>query len=59
MIENALIGASSEDPAEGGVDLEVMRIVSENLATSEGLGATKTILRETFDGTNQEGGAEV
>jgi hypothetical protein len=59
LIENAPVGASSEDPAEEVVELEVARIVSENLMTSEGLGAMETIPRETSDGADQEGGAEV
>jgi hypothetical protein len=59
LIENAPVGASSEDPAEEVVELKVARIVSENLTTSEGLGAMETIPRETFDGADQEGGAEV
>jgi hypothetical protein len=57
MIENTPVGASSEDPAEGAVDLKVMRITSENLTTSEGLGAMETIPGETSDGADQEGGA--
>jgi hypothetical protein len=59
MIENAPIEASSEDHPEGVVDLEVVRITSENVATSDALGATETVPSETSDGTNQEGGAEV
>jgi hypothetical protein len=59
MIENTLVGASSEDHPEGAMDLKVTRIVSENLMTSDGLGAVETIPRVTSNGSNQEGGAEV
>jgi hypothetical protein len=47
MIENAPVRASSEDHPEGDVDHKVVRIVSENLTTSDGLGATETFPRET------------
>jgi hypothetical protein len=59
MIENAPIGAPSEDPVEEVVDIEIASIASENLVTFEGLGATETILRETSGDADQEGGAEV
>jgi hypothetical protein len=58
-IEKAPIGASSEDHPKGAVDLEFTRIASENLTTSDGLGATETVLRGTSNSIDQEGGAEV
>jgi hypothetical protein len=59
MIANAPIGASSEDHPKVVVDLKIARIASENLMTSKGLSATETIPRETSDGADQQGGAEV
>jgi hypothetical protein len=59
MIENAPVGAPSEDPVEEVVDIEIASIASENLVTFEGLGAIETILRETSNDADQEGGAEV
>jgi hypothetical protein len=59
MIENAPVGASSKENPEGAVDLKVVRIASENVTTSNGLGATETVPRETSDDAYQEGGAEV
>jgi hypothetical protein len=58
-IENAPIRASYKGHPEGAVDLKVVRITGENLTMSGGLGAMETVLRETYDGTDQEGGAEV
>jgi hypothetical protein len=58
-IEDAATGASSDDHPNGVVDLEVMRIASKNLMTSDGLGAVETVPRESSDGADQEGRAEV
>jgi hypothetical protein len=59
MIENAAVGASSKKRLEGAVDLEVTRITSKNVTTSDGLGATENVLGETSDGANHEGAVEV
>jgi hypothetical protein len=58
-IENAPVGGSSDDNLVGVVDLKVTRIMSENVTTSDCLGAMETVLIETSDGANQEGGTEV
>jgi hypothetical protein len=42
----------SDDHPKGAIDLEVTKITSENLMTSDGLDLMKTILRESTDGTD-------
>jgi hypothetical protein len=59
VTEGVHIEAISDDHPEGAIDLEVMKIASENLMTSNGLDATKTIPRESTDDTDRAGEAEV
>jgi hypothetical protein len=44
---------------EGAINLEVMKIASEHLMTSNGLDVAETILRESTDGADQPGEVEV
>jgi hypothetical protein len=57
-IENTPVRTSSKNPVEGVVDVEIVRITSESLTTSKGLGSMDTIMKETSDDTDQERGAE-
>jgi hypothetical protein len=41
-----------DDHPKGAINLEVTKITSENLMTSDGLDLMKTILRESTDGTD-------
>jgi hypothetical protein len=59
MTENDHVKTTSEGHPEGAVDLEVMKITSENMMTSNGLGTMENVPRESTDDTNQGGGAKV
>jgi hypothetical protein len=51
--------AVPENHPIGAVDLEVVKITSENLKTSYGLDDAKTILKESTDGADEVGEVEV
>jgi hypothetical protein len=49
----------SGDHREGAVNVEITRIESENLTTSDGQGVAETVTSVAPDGTEQEERAEV
>jgi hypothetical protein len=59
VTEDVHTEAAPSDYPEGAVDLVVTSIASENLMTSNGLVTTRTVSRESIDGTNQAGETEV
>jgi hypothetical protein len=58
-VEEVPAKALSGDPHELAVDVEVTKIASENLTTSEGLPATETVSGVTADDVEREKRAEV
>jgi hypothetical protein len=59
VIENIPVETPSRDHPEGAVDLDVLKIASENLTTSHGLGAVETVPDVTSDDVDEEDRAEV
>jgi hypothetical protein len=52
VTENAPTETALGDHPEGAIDLEVRRIASENLMTSDGMDVLKPAPREAIDGTD-------
>jgi hypothetical protein len=59
MVANDPVKTPSGDHPKAVVDLEIVKIVSQNLTTFDGQGAEKTVARVTPDDANQEQRAEV
>jgi hypothetical protein len=54
MVEQVATKIPSDNHHEIALDVEVAKIVSENLATSEGLDVAETIASVTHDNARQE-----
>jgi hypothetical protein len=59
MVENDLVETPFGDHLEPAVDLEIAKIASQNLTTSDGQGATRTIGDMTLNVADEEERAEV
>jgi hypothetical protein len=59
VTEDVHIEVTPRDHSEGGLDLEVARIASGNLMTSNGLDVAKPVPRETSDDADHAGETEV
>jgi hypothetical protein len=53
LTENAPSEAAPGDHPKGAVDIEVVRITSENLTISDGVDVPEPVPRESTDGTDQ------
>jgi hypothetical protein len=59
MVENAPMETPSRDHPKAIVDLEIMKIASQNLTMFDGQGATKAVIGVTPNDTDQEEGVKV